>query len=357
MSQSSFFLDLPYIQPAQAQKHVTHNEGMRKLDTVVQLMVLDSDRTVPPSGAVDGDRHIVAENATGDWLGHDMAIALFDGGAWHFEAPWTGWRAWVTGRTTLAVFDGSAWIEPFKSLAGIDQFGLNATPSAAVPFVVRAPAALWDAVDVASGGTDGVIQSINRVVDTADAGLALQTGYVTNALFGFFGGTDLRLSVSADGSSFLDSILIDPASGIAQQPQRPRFKGYTNYDNTMAVNAWVKIAINQAEANDQAAFDTSTNLFTAPVDGTYLFGGSIVFRKDASNDVRIQIRLVRNGVDEINGSFLETDASPSDDRSGVQTQTMAALMAGDTVELQGLYRKNAGFALADKTSFWGVLMA
>ncbi len=37
MSTVSPNLSLPYIQQNQAQKHVTHNEGMRLLDGVVQL--------------------------------------------------------------------------------------------------------------------------------------------------------------------------------------------------------------------------------------------------------------------------------------------------------------------------------
>lgn len=56
-------LALPCIMPAQAQKHVTHNEALRMLDTLVQLSALDRDRTVPPSAPADGDRHIVAAEA------------------------------------------------------------------------------------------------------------------------------------------------------------------------------------------------------------------------------------------------------------------------------------------------------
>ena len=46
MSTVSPNLSLPYIQQNQAQKHVTHNEGMRLLDGVVQLSVLS--RAHPP---------------------------------------------------------------------------------------------------------------------------------------------------------------------------------------------------------------------------------------------------------------------------------------------------------------------
>ena len=45
MSTVSPNLSLPYIQQNQAQKHVTHNEGMRLLDGVVQLSVLSRAQT------------------------------------------------------------------------------------------------------------------------------------------------------------------------------------------------------------------------------------------------------------------------------------------------------------------------
>jgi hypothetical protein len=40
-------LRLPYLQPAQAQKHVTHNEALQVLDTEEQLRVLAWDVVAP----------------------------------------------------------------------------------------------------------------------------------------------------------------------------------------------------------------------------------------------------------------------------------------------------------------------
>ena len=36
--ENSANLQLPYIMPSQAQKHVTHNEAVRTLDALVQLV-------------------------------------------------------------------------------------------------------------------------------------------------------------------------------------------------------------------------------------------------------------------------------------------------------------------------------
>src|SRR5262249_37993800 len=50
-------LNRPFILAAQAQKHVTHNEALRALDAVVQLMVLDKDLSAPPGSPVEGARY------------------------------------------------------------------------------------------------------------------------------------------------------------------------------------------------------------------------------------------------------------------------------------------------------------
>ncbi|HEX9881947.1 MAG TPA: DUF2793 domain-containing protein, partial [Hyphomicrobium sp.] len=62
-------LKLPYILPAQAQKHVTHNEAIRALDAIVQIGVVDRNLTVPPVSPAEGGRYIVALAATAAWSG------------------------------------------------------------------------------------------------------------------------------------------------------------------------------------------------------------------------------------------------------------------------------------------------
>lgn len=55
-------LSLPFILPAQAQKHVTHNEAIELLDMVVQL-------TLESVGATDPPRH--GNRGTGLGAGHN----------------------------------------------------------------------------------------------------------------------------------------------------------------------------------------------------------------------------------------------------------------------------------------------
>jgi len=84
----------------------------------------------------------------------------------------------------------------------------------------------------------------DALADGDDLGLTLQTNFVTKALVGLFGSDSFRLAVSADGSTFFDGLTVDNTNGIVDQPQLPRFKAWSNYDNYVGVGAWTKIGLN-----------------------------------------------------------------------------------------------------------------
>jgi hypothetical protein len=343
------------ILAAQAQKHVTHNEGLRILDGLVQLSVLDRDLTAPPGSPVDGDRYIVGSGATGDWAGWDLNVALWTDGAWLRLPPRTGWRAWVEDEGLLLVYDGSGWVGTTPAtLQNLALLGLGTTADASNPFSAKLNAALWTAKTVAEGGTGDLFYTMNKEATGDDLGLTLQTGFVTKALVGLFGSDRLRLAVSADGSTFFDGLSVDNATGIVDQPRLPRFKVYTNYDNYVGVGTWTKIGINNTDYNDQGAFDAANNHFVAPVDGTYLFGAMLLYKVNASTSARMSGRLVLNGVTEIRGSYGEVSGAHVSEATALWLQTMVPLAAGDTVELQGYFRVADGYFAADHTSFWGM---
>lgn len=354
MSDTTTNLLLPYILAAQAQKHVTHNEALRLLDGLVQLSVLDRNLTAPPGSPADGDRFIVASGGTGDWAGWDLNVALWTDGAWLRLPPRTGWRAWVEDEGLMLVYDGAGWIgaapSEFQNLA---LLGLGTTADAANPFSAKLNAALWTAKTVAEGGNGDLFYTMNKEAAGDDLGLTLQTNFMTKALFGLFGSDSFRLAVSADGSTFFDGLSVDNTNGIVDQPQLPRFKAWTNYDNYVGVGTWTKIGLNDTDYNDQGAFDAGTSLFTAPVDGTYLFGATLLFKVNSSTSARMRGRLVLNGTTEIRGSFGESSATHVSLATAIWLQTMVTLTAGDTVELQGYFRAQDGYFAADHTSFWG----
>ncbi len=354
MSDTTTNLALPYILAAQAQKHITHNEALRILDGLIQLSVLDRDLKAPPGSPANGDRYIVASGGTGDWAGWDLNVALFTDGVWLRLTPRTGWRVWVQDEGLLLIYDGTGWVGTSpSSLQNLALLGLGTTADAANPFSAKLNAALWTAKTVADGGTGDLFYTMNKEAAGNDLGLTLQTNFVTKALVGLFGSDRFRLAVSADGSTFFDGLLVDNANGIVNQPQLPRFKAYTNYDNYVGVGTWTKLGLNSTDYNDQGAFDAATSLFTAPVDGTYLFGATLLYKINSSATSRMRGRLVLNGATEIRGSLGEISATHVTLATAIWLQTMVPLTAGDTVELQGYFRVADGYFAADHTSFWG----
>lgn len=103
-------LALPLVLPAQAQKHVTVNEALARLDAVAQLRVVSSSVTNPPASAVDGAGYVVPAGATGAWAGKTGQIAVWSNGGWIYLAPKTGWHAWDEDAGGSRMFDGVRWV-------------------------------------------------------------------------------------------------------------------------------------------------------------------------------------------------------------------------------------------------------
>jgi hypothetical protein len=89
------------------------------------------------------------------------------------------------------------------------------------------------------------------------------------------------------------------------------------------------------------------------VDGTYLFGATLLYKINSSASARMRGRLILNGATEIKGSYGESSGAHVSEATALWLQTMVPLSAGDTVELQGTFRAADGYFAADHTSFWG----
>lgn len=58
-------LALPYLAAGQAQKHVTVNESLRRLDALVQLSAVSATTTAQPASPSDGDIYLLPTGKTG----------------------------------------------------------------------------------------------------------------------------------------------------------------------------------------------------------------------------------------------------------------------------------------------------
>ncbi len=207
-------LVLPFLEAAQAQKHVTHNEALRALDAVVMLAVIDRDLASPPGSPSDGNRYLVAAGATGAWSGKDGKIAAYQDGAWSFHTPREGWRVWVADEGILLAFDGSAWIGTATQNAAL--LGVNTSADSTNKLAVSSQAVLF------SHAGSGVQVKLNKSGDGDTASFLFQKNWSGRAEIGLIGDNDFAFKTSADGSAFATGLtLVTAANGV------PRLPGFT----------------------------------------------------------------------------------------------------------------------------------
>ena len=204
-------LAMPYLEAAQAQKHVTHNEALRVLDVVVMLAALDRDLTAPPGSPADGDRYLVASGGAGAWSGQDGKIAAWQDGAWSFHAPREGWRLWLADEGILLVFDGASWTGAATQNAAL--MGVNTSADATNKLAVSSPAVLF------SHDGDDIRVKLNKAADGDCASFLFQKSWSGRAEIGLIGDNDFALKTSTDGSTFATGLtLVASAGGVPKLP-------------------------------------------------------------------------------------------------------------------------------------------
>jgi hypothetical protein len=258
MSQSSHILNLPYIQPAQAQKHVTHNEAIRVLDALVQLSVEDRDQTVPPASPVAGDRHIVPVAASGGWVGQDGSVAVFEDAAWAFYPPQAGWQAVVRSEAVTLIWNGSDWIAPSidaTAFQNVNSVGINTTADATNRLAVSSDATLLSH----AGSDHRVVVTKDDAADTAS--LLFQTGYSGRAEMGTAGSDDFAVKVSADATTWNTGVEFDAATGRATFPSGASIANRTEIGGRLychADNRWVTYSTSYGTKNENVSADSGT---------------------------------------------------------------------------------------------------
>ncbi|MGE0604837.1 MAG: DUF2793 domain-containing protein [Xanthobacteraceae bacterium] len=208
-------LGLPFLEAGQAQKHVTLNEALRILDTAIHLSAV-AISSLPPGSPEEGERHIVAPEATGAFASYDNAVATYQDAAWQFLVPRTGWRAWLEAEEILVVFDGEAWRDLRDlsvSLDDVTRIGVNTLSEGDNRLAVRSNAAVLSAIADADGGTGDARLQISKEAESNTASVFFSNDFEGRAEFGLVGGDDFKLKVSADGEDWVESLIVDPASG------------------------------------------------------------------------------------------------------------------------------------------------
>lgn len=209
-------LALPYIDANQNQKYVTHNTALRILDALVQIQVQSATLTAPPGSPSDGQVWIVASGATGAWLGKDLQLAAWQDGAWAFYAPRAGYIAFNVATSTALVWTGSVWISILAALSTLmlSALGIGTAADSGNPLSVTANNALFNALGTGSGGTGDMRIKLNKAAAANTASFLFQDAFSGRAEIGLAGDDNFHFKVSPNGTTFVDALAINSATGL-----------------------------------------------------------------------------------------------------------------------------------------------
>lgn len=216
-------LKLPLLQASQAQKHVTVNAALMRLDGLAQLRLQSVSEPTPPGIVVDGECWFVPAGAVNAWTGHVGEIAIGDNGGWVFLVPQVGWRAWVIDTATDALWVGTAWQPPLMAaspfgaaarmqvlefdhtiVAGVSDSTGTQIPANAMVFAVSARV-----ITEITGALTSWTFGINGSESQFGSGLGLSQGSYCTGLLGspttWYSATPLKLS--AVGGDFAGGVI------------------------------------------------------------------------------------------------------------------------------------------------------
>ena len=204
-------LALSLMQPNQAAKHITVNEGLVALDRAAQLRLRSLDRSDPPIAAerTAGDTFATSDSPTGAWAGNPHSLAIDLGTQWRFIALQPGFHGVDLSNSAVVVWTGAAW-----AVAGSDAFpdtvpelGIGTPPASGQALTVQGAGTL-----LTHAGTD-VRQTLNRASADDVCSVLFQTGFSAGAEIGLVGDGRATLRTFDAGGAATEHCAAEP--GIA----------------------------------------------------------------------------------------------------------------------------------------------
>lgn len=208
-------LNLPLLAAAQSQKHVTLNEALIDLDGLLHISVAGAPTDDPPFAPVEGERWLIGDAPTGDWIGRAGQLAVRRDGGWRFHTPKNGWLAHDRSTGRLRVHEAGDWVEMAmpQDLQNLTRLGLGATADATNPLSAKLNNVLITALSAGEGGDGDLRVKMNKETNGDTASLLFQTGYSGRAEVGLAGDNDFHLKVSPNGSTWHEAMRIDRSTG------------------------------------------------------------------------------------------------------------------------------------------------
>ena len=325
-------LGLPLMDAAQAQKHVTHNEALVRLDALTHLSV-STRADAPVGGSAEGARYLVSQSPSGVFAGHRDQIACYQDGGWVFLTPKVGWRVYLQDVFSLQVYDGAAWREIASGRGPLDQFarlGVGTVSDPANPFSAKLNNALFASLTVAEGGSGDLRFKLNKEASSKTVSQLYQSGWSGRAETGLMGDDVFRIKVSTDGSAWTTAINIDSATGnvgigaaapaasldvagnIAvngkQAVNGPAFSVWLSRSQFVGAGRFIKATFQTKEFDTANCFDNTTDFrFKPPVAGYYQVSATLKNAQVGGGDWGAMI--YKNGVLYKSGSEISLTGS------------------------------------------------
>lgn len=102
-------LALPLLQAGQAQKELSHNESLIRIDIAAQGAALAAGANLPPDDPAEGDCWILGDAPQNAWAGRAGHIASWTRAGWRFVEPCEGMRFWIVADRAFALFSQGRW--------------------------------------------------------------------------------------------------------------------------------------------------------------------------------------------------------------------------------------------------------
>ncbi|MGV9008497.1 DUF2793 domain-containing protein [Brevundimonas sp.] len=240
-------LELPYLAAGQMQKHVTLNEALTRLDALVQTLIVSRTTTAQPGALVEGALYVLPTGRTGaDWGARPVGtLVRADMGGWVEVPVQDGLIALVQDAGELIVRADGDWVSlgsRLGALQGLSLLGVNTTADATNPFAARLNKALWTALESEAGGDGDLRLTFNKQTPGDVLSLLFQSGFSGRAELGLIGGDDLTLKVSADGTTWIEAMSVDRATGQVTFPKGAGRRVVTvfNASGSYVVPSWAR---------------------------------------------------------------------------------------------------------------------
>lgn len=133
---------------------------------------------------------------------------------------------------------------------------------------------------------------------------------VTDWEMGIDNNSNDDLKISQSTSLGTNDTWIMTTAGERTMPLQPAFRAYksANTANATGDGTNVTVVFDMENVDQNNDFDTTTGLFTAPVDGFYVFSALVAFQPLTASHTRGDLQFLLNGTPIANGTILNVGA-------------------------------------------------